>query len=137
MADSKGITGNWKFTGLAALGAAALAVPLAAALATPVDPTQPVAAEEVADGAAAALTAEQVAAGRQLFQNWSCSACHVLTDANGHGHIGPSLDGNTAMDHAFVVSRVTNGQGAMPGFGGQMTDEEIDLLATYIMQAKK
>ena len=135
MAANKGITGNWKFTGLAALGAAALAVPLAAALATPVDPTQ-VSAEEAMNDAAG-LTAEQVTQGRQLFQNWSCNACHVLTDANGHGHIGPSLDGNAAMDHAFIVSRVTNGQGAMPGFGGQMTTEEIDLLASYIMQAKK
>lgn len=138
MAGIKGITGNIKNAGLAALGAAALAVPLAAALATPVDPTQaPAAAEEAAPAAAAALTAEQVTHGRELFQNWSCSACHVLTDANGHGHIGPALDGNAAMDHAFVVSRVTNGQGAMPGFGGQMTDEEIDLLASYILQAKK
>jgi mono/diheme cytochrome c family protein len=138
MAGIKGITGSFKNAGLAALGAAALAVPLAAALATPVDPTQaPAAAEEAAPAAAGALTAEQVTQGRELFQNWSCSACHVLTDANGHGHIGPSLDGNAAMDHAFIVSRVTNGQGAMPGFGGQMTDEEIDLLSSYILQAKK
>ena len=137
MAGIKGITGNIKHAGFAALGAAALAVPLAAALATPVDPTQAPVAEEAAPAAAGALTAEQVTQGRELFQNWSCSACHVLTDANGHGHIGPSLDGNAAMDHAFIVGRVTNGQGAMPGFGGQMTDEEIDLLASYILQAKK
>jgi len=141
MAGIKGIPGNIKNAGLAALGAAALAVPLAAALATPVDPTQAPAVEEAASeaapAAASALTAEQVTQGRELFQNWSCSACHVLTDANGHGHIGPSLDGNAAMDHAFIVGRVTNGQGAMPGFGGQMTDEEIDLLASYILQAKK
>ncbi len=137
MTGISGITGKFRNAGLAALGAAALAVPLAAALATPVDPTQAPAVEEAAPVAAAALTAEQVTQGRELFQNWSCSACHVLTDANGHGHIGPALDGNAAMDAAFIVGRVTNGQGAMPGFGGQMTTEEIDLLANYIMQAKK
>ena len=138
MTGTKGITGNWKISGLAALGAAALAIPLAAALATPVDPTQPAAAEDVAAVAGpAALTAEQVVQGRQLFQSWSCSACHVLTDANGHGHIGPALDGNATLDAAFIVARVTNGQGAMPGFGGQMTNEEIDLLAAYVVQAKK
>lgn len=129
MAPNTAMTAKWMKTGLAALGAAAVAVPLFGALATPVDPTQQPAATE--------LTAEQVEEGRALFSSWSCSACHVLTDANGHGHIGPSLDGNSAMDKDFIVSRVTNGQGAMPGFGGQMTDEEIDLLAAYIMATKK
>ncbi|GAA0283106.1 hypothetical protein GCM10009127_25670 [Alteraurantiacibacter aestuarii] len=111
------------------MSAAVVAVPLASALATPSAPVE--------DEAASSLTAEQVEEGRSLFNSWSCSACHVLTDANGHGHIGPSLDGNTAMDKDFIISRVTNGQGAMPGFGGQMSDEEIDLLASYVMQAKK
>ncbi|MCL6250749.1 cytochrome c [Altererythrobacter sp. KTW20L] len=134
MAGIKGITGKWKNAGLAALGAAVLAVPLAGAVATPVDPTQ---AAPAADEAAAALSAEQLAEGRTLFQNWSCGACHALSDANGFGQIGPALDGNAAMDHAFVVSRIANGQGAMPGFGGQMTDEEIDLVSAYIMQVKK
>ncbi len=131
MAENSAIAGKWFKTGLAALGVAALAVPLASAFATAEDIT------EEAPVAAAELTAEQVEEGRALFSSWSCSACHVLTDAGGNGHIGPSLDGNAAMDTAFVANRITNGQGAMPGFGGQISDEEIDLLATYIMQAKK
>lgn len=134
MAGITAIEGKWIKTGLAALGAAALSVPVVGAFATPVDPTQ-VVAEETA--APEALTAEQSEEARVLFNSWSCGACHVLTDANGNGHIGPSLDGNNAMDKAFIVSRVSNGQGAMPSFGGQMTDEEIDLLAAYIMEAKK
>jgi mono/diheme cytochrome c family protein len=111
-----------------ALGALALggvALPLAGAFAQ----------EEAAP--AAALTAEQVEQGRQLFNDWSCGACHVLSDAGGAGPVGPSLDGNKQIDHAFIVGRVTHGQGAMPGFGGQMTEEEINLLASYIMQTKK
>lgn len=75
--------------------------------------------------------------GRQIFNDWSCSACHVLADAGGTGHVGPALDGNAALTKDFVVSRVTNGAGAMPGFGGQMTDEEIDVLSTYIVAVKK
>ena len=113
--------------GLGVIAVLGMAVPMASALATPEDPTQ----------AAATLTAEQVEEGRQLFNDWSCGACHVLGDAGGTGHIGPSLDGNANLDHDYVVSRVANGQGAMPGFGGQMSDEEIDLLATYIVQAKQ
>ncbi len=134
MAGNTANTGKWIKSGLAALGAAALAVPMVGAFATPVDPTQQVVEEEAAE---AALTPEQTEEARNLFGSWSCSACHVLADANGHGHIGPSLDGNDAMDKAFVVARITNGQGAMPGFGGQMTDEEIDLLSAYIMEVKK
>ena len=154
MAGMNGKTGGRKFTSLLALGTAALAIPLAAACANPVVSAEPVAvaapaavapavvavqavaAAETPAAAPAGLTAEQVAQGRQLFADWSCSACHVLTDGNGHGHIGPSLDGNTALDKAFVINRVSNGQGQMPGFGGLMTAEQIDVLASYIMQAK-
>ena len=126
------IVGKWHKLGLATLGAASLAVPLAMALAQ-----GPEFEEQQTEAAGEALTAEQVAQGRTLFNSWSCSACHVLTDANAHGHIGPSLDGNMAIDKTFVINRVTNGQGAMPGFGGQLSDEEIDLLAAYIVQAKQ
>jgi mono/diheme cytochrome c family protein len=136
---------------LTVLGASVLAVPLASAWAVAQDPTQPAAEAAPADaagadaGAAAApaadagatLTAEQVAASRDIFNNFSCGACHVLGDAGATGQIGPSLDGNANLDHEFTVNRVTHGQGAMPGFGGQIADEDIDMLATYIMQVKK
>lgn len=120
-------------SGLAALGAAALCAPVVGAFATPVDPTQ----QPAEEAAAAGLTDEQKAEAKDLFGAWSCSTCHVLAEADGYGYIGPSLDGNDAMDKAFVIARISNGQGAMPGFGGQMTDEEIDLLSTYIMEVKK
>ena len=108
--------------GLAAL--AVIAIPAGSALAT-------------AEQAAAPLSAENVEKGRQLFNDWSCSQCHTLADAGSSGSIGPALDGNANLTHDFAVDRITNGAGPMPGFGGQMTDEEIDLLATYIVQAKK
>jgi mono/diheme cytochrome c family protein len=118
-------TGNLAKLALGALALAGVAVPLAGAFA------------QGEEAAAEALTAEQVTQGRQLFNDWSCGACHVLSDAGGSGPVGPSLDGNGQIDHEFIVGRVTHGQGAMPGFGGQMSDEEIDLIATYIMQVKK
>jgi mono/diheme cytochrome c family protein len=126
------IVGKWHKLGLATLGAASLAVPLAMAMAQ-----GPEFEEQQTEAASEALTAEQVAQGRTLFNSWSCSACHVLTDANAHGHIGPALDGNMAIDKDFVASRITNGQGAMPGFGGQLSEEEIDLLAAYVVQVKQ
>jgi mono/diheme cytochrome c family protein len=69
--------------------------------------------------------------GRKLFQDWSCGSCHSLKDAGGTGHVGPELNG-AKLSKAFVVGRITNGQGAMPSFGGQLTAKEIDALATYV-----
>jgi mono/diheme cytochrome c family protein len=110
-----------------ALGAATLAiaaVPAVAAFAT---------APEIAE----TLSAEQVTKARQLFADWSCGACHTLADGGGAGGIGPALDGNTRIDHALVVDRITNGSGPMPSFAGQIPDEDIELLANYVVQAKK
>lgn len=69
--------------------------------------------------------------GRQIFADWSCGSCHVLKDAGGTGHVGPKLDG-AKLSKAFVSGRITNGQGAMPSFGGSLTAKEIDALSTYI-----
>lgn len=89
------------------------------------------------DAKAGALTpatsdAGKLAKGRELFANWSCGSCHSLSDAGAEGHVGPAFDGNTSLTEAFIVNRVTNGQGAMPAFGGQMTDQEIATIASYI-----
>ena len=78
-----------------------------------------------------------LAAGRALFNQWSCATCHILADANGSGSVGPSLDGNDALSRESIIRIVTDGQGAMPAFGGQIDDADIAMLADYIMAAKK
>jgi mono/diheme cytochrome c family protein len=93
--------------------------------------------EEAAAAAAEAdnaPTGVDVEVGRQLFNDWSCGSCHVLKDAGAMGPVGPSLDGNTALTRDFVIGRVANGQGAMPGFAGALAPEEMELLADYIVQ---
>lgn len=121
MARVSGHFGKWP---LAPLALAVAAVPLASAWAS-------------AEGAAPApLTEGEVVKARQLFNDNACSQCHVLADAGAQGAIGPALDGNAALNHDFVVDRVTNGQGAMPGFGW-LPAEDIDLMARYIVQVKK
>jgi len=138
---------------LAVLGLGAAALPVASAFATPEDPTQAPAAAAAAEvapviapaagaapaaaPAAVALTAEQTVASRALFNQYSCGACHVLGAAGGTGHIGPELDGNANLDHDYIVTRVSGGQGAMPGFGGMIAADQIDQLATYIMAVKQ
>lgn len=112
-----------KFAGAAALALALVAVPVASAFAS-------------AEGAAAALSAEQVTKGRQLFTDNGCNACHTLADANAAGAVGPSFDGNPNLDKGHAVAVITNGQGPMPSFSW-MGEEDIDLVAAYIVQVKK
>ncbi len=109
--------------GLGAVALAVVGLPAAGALASAEDPS-------------AALSAEQVDAGRQLFTDNGCNACHALADAKAAGSIGPALDGNAKLDKGHIVNIVTNGQGAMPSYGW-LGEEEIDLMASYIVQAKK
>ena len=75
--------------------------------------------------------------GRALFANYGCGGCHSLADAGATGHVGPAFDGDANLTQAFVVDRVTNGQGPMPAFGGQMSPEEIDAVATYLTTVAK
>lgn len=77
-----------------------------------------------------------LAAGKELFDTWGCASCHALADAGATGHVGPAFDGNAALTKEFTIGRITGGQGAMPGFGGLMTDEEIATLADYIVAKK-
>ena len=115
-----------KFGGTAAIAGLALAlvaVPLASAFAA-------------AEDAKPALTAEQVATARQKFQDNGCNACHTLADANAAGAVGPSFDGNVNLDKAHAIAVMTNGQGPMPSFSW-LGDEDIDLIASYVVQVKK
>ena len=112
--------------GLAALGAAFV---LAAV-------SQPSAAQDGAKpaGAPASDAAAKVAKGRELFANYGCGSCHTLGDAGSAGHVGPSLDGDSNLTEAFIVTRVTSGQGGMPAFGDQLTQDDIAALAAYVTQ---
>jgi mono/diheme cytochrome c family protein len=70
--------------------------------------------------------------GKQIFTDYSCGNCHSLADAGATGHVGPALDGDSNLTEAFVADRVTNGSGPMPGFGGQLSQDEIAALAAYV-----
>lgn len=128
------VANNWGKGVLLALGAAALAVPVYGAVAQEHDHSAH--AHHGEQPAVEPLTAEQIAASRQVFATYSCGACHVMADAGGNGHIGPALDGNDGLSVEYVTQIVSNGQGAMPSFGGMVTEEELGLLARYIVEAK-
>ena len=41
------------------------------------------------------------------------------------------------FNEGAVVKQVTNGKGAMPAFGGRLSDEDIGNVATYVISTSK
>ena len=70
---------------------------------------------------------------KELFVQ-SCGSCHTLADAGTTGTIGPDLDQlKPPLDAA--VEQITNGGGGMPAFGDQLSEQQIQALAEYVVQA--
>ncbi len=121
--------------GLAAVTMIMVGAPVGQLLAQqPAVPAAP--AAPAAPTTTAPASEARIAKGRDLFTSWSCTSCHALVDAGSRGDVGPHLDGGHLTED-FIVNRVKNGQGAMPAFGGQLTDEEIADVAYYIVKVAK
>lgn len=73
-------------------------------------------------------------AGKQVFASAGCIGCHTLADANAHGTVGPNLD-DAKPALSLVVTRVTQGAGAMPPFKGQLSSKQIADVAAYVVKA--
>ena len=72
-----------------------------------------------------------VVAGKEVFESAGCVGCHTLADAGATGTVGPNLD-EAKPSTDLVVTRVTNGMGAMPPFKGQLSDKQIQDVAAYV-----
>lgn len=71
-------------------------------------------------------------AGKVVFlSSAGCTGCHTLADAEASGSVGPNLDA-TKPSSDKAVERVTNGQGVMPSFKGQLTEQQIQDVAAYV-----
>jgi mono/diheme cytochrome c family protein len=120
-----------------AIGVLGIALAAAAVAGVSVAQTQPAApAAAPAPTAAPAAPASDLDKGRDIFANYGCGNCHTLGDAGATGHVGPAFDGNGNLTQDFIVDRVTNGQGMMPSFAGQLSADEIKAVANYIMKTK-
>jgi mono/diheme cytochrome c family protein len=71
------------------------------------------------------------AAGKQVFLSAGCVGCHTLKAANATGTVGPNLD-EAQPDLALILNRVTNGQGGMPSFKGQLSTQQIADVAAFV-----
>ena len=73
--------------------------------------------------------------GKQIFlEDGNCATCHTLQDANSYGNIGPNLN-EIKPDISRVLMAVTNGIGVMPAYQGQLSDDEINAVATYVVES--
>ena len=75
--------------------------------------------------------AGDAAAGKQVFASAGCVACHTLADAGSTGTVGPNLD-DAKPPATLVVTRVTDGAGAMPSFKDKLTEQQIQDVAAYV-----
>ena len=73
-------------------------------------------------------------AGKAIFLKAGCTGCHTLADAKSTGTVGPNLD-QAKPDFRKATARVTLGKNAMPSFKGQLTDQQIADVASYVVKA--
>jgi sulfite dehydrogenase len=72
--------------------------------------------------------------GEAIF-NQSCASCHALEAAGSSGTIGPNLDESQAtLEEA--IDQIRNGGGQMPAFKDQLTDEQIEAVAQYVVESR-
>lgn len=74
------------------------------------------------------------ATGKKVFASAGCSGCHTLSAAGATGTVGPNLD-QAQPDYRLATARVTLGKGAMPSFKGQLSDQDIANVASFVVQA--
>jgi cytochrome c oxidase subunit II len=108
------------------------------------------------DGGVAAADGDKEAAGRQIFTETGCDACHTLADADASGQVGPSLDdlatvaaqrakGKSPEDYiresivepdAFVAKGFNGG--IMPEtYGDQLSRAEMTTLVEYLLSVSE
>jgi mono/diheme cytochrome c family protein len=72
--------------------------------------------------------------GKAIFASAGCNGCHTLAAAGSSGTVGPNLD-EARPSKELALDRVTNGQGGMPSFKGQLSEEQIDAVATFVAES--
>ena len=75
---------------------------------------------------------------RQRVAELEAEVRELRTTTNGHaagsnGTVGPNLD-DAKPSKDLAVDRITNGQGGMPSFKGQLSEAQIEAVATFVSE---
>src|SRR3954452_25073774 len=79
---------------------------------------------------------DRVALGKEVYAR-ECARCHLESGA-GYPGVYPNLRGNpiVKLDSPEVVTDIVlNGRESMPAFGGELPEQKIAAVITYIRQA--
>ena len=72
---------------------------------------------------------------KDVFLNkGNCATCHMLSEANSVGQIGPNLD-QINLELIRISNAVSMGIGVMPAFEGMLTDKEIESVSYYVFES--
>lgn len=89
-------------------------------------------AEPTTTTSATETGAAPAASGAQLFSD-NCETCHGPNGAG--GHVGPDLQKSSVAENlARVEKQIRNGGGAMPPFEGKLSNNQIDVIAKYVVE---
>jgi mono/diheme cytochrome c family protein len=80
--------------------------------------------------AAAAPQGDPVA-GKAVFANAGCGACHTLKAAGATGTVGPNLD-QLKPTYDKILHQVEVGGGPMPAFKGSLSTKQIQDVAAFV-----
>jgi mono/diheme cytochrome c family protein len=73
---------------------------------------------------------QEVAAGKDVYMNARCFACH---GEDGFGGVGPRFRENHFLGLTdYVIGQILIGRGIMPSFAEALSDQQIANVATYI-----
>ncbi|WP_266203318.1 c-type cytochrome [Pontibacter kalidii] len=89
---------------------------------------------EAQQGIVAAMNEAQLSNAKAIYTHL-CETCHGADGARGLGGASNLQVSNLSQNNRVHV--IEKGRGLMPAFGGQLSDEEVEALATYTMTLKK
>jgi cytochrome c6 len=75
------------------------------------------------------------AAGEEVFASAGCGTCHTLQEAGTTATVGPNLD-ESSIDEAGAAQQVAEGGGGMPPFSGQLSEEQIQDVAAFVVASQ-
>jgi cytochrome c553 len=75
------------------------------------------------------------AAGEEVYASAGCGNCHTLEEAGSTAAVGPNLD-ESSIDEVGAAQQVANGGGGMPAFSGQLSEEQIQDVAAFVVASQ-